>query len=94
MSTQKEFWLKGEDKVHSIAEGLFSKYRCACGGAAAVHQKGDLFRVECRTLALGHALVNLEGKFVGTNHTDSTPWLPSSPDAIQHWKLVATLSRV
>ena len=96
MNGQKEFLLKGEDRFHDVDVLSFAKYRCACRSRPSLEQRFNFGMVtnEYRVIC---ALAS--GKLVGEpfrltdQHTEPTPWLSSASDAIQHWKLVAALTR-
>lgn len=91
-SSQIELPITNEDRLHDIAEGLWSRYRCICGNAAIVQKRKNQFRVCCRFVALGSP-GDLRKVGDGSKHSEPTPWLSSSPDAIQHWKVVCLLNR-
>lgn len=63
---------------------------CRCGMSTILIRRGAKeFRVAC-------AVWVSAGCQPASNlalHTDPTPWLPSSDQAIRHWKLVAVLSK-
>lgn len=92
---QMELAMPDEERALTIL-----KYpSCSCGYNAAVVRKLDestgrpKYRVECSTTALNQRLVDIYGNPTCMTHEDPTPWLKSSADAVQHWKLVRALSR-
>lgn len=86
---QMEIHLPDEERDFEIA--LF-KFRCACGHTPSIHRKHGKFRLECgRPKNDRYRYGSIFWK--EHTHTDPTPWLPSSQEAIQHWKLVAVLTR-
>ena len=79
---QLEIHLPDEDRLFET--GLFH-YRCRCQYPPALDRKDGKFRLVCGRPKSMHP--------DWMEHTDPTPWLPSSQQAIQHWKLVNLLSR-
>jgi hypothetical protein len=67
---------------------------CQCGFPARLHMRKaphgkKRYRIEC---GVAHRFdYDRESHF---KHSDPTPWMSCSQDAIRHWKLVAVLSRV
>lgn len=72
---------------------------CSCGAnAAVVRMKDDetgrpMYRVECSTTALFQRRVDIYGNPTCMTHEEPTPWLKSSADAVQHWKMIHLLSK-
>lgn len=84
---QMEIHLPDEPRSFPL---MNEKLRCRCGNMAKLVRrvkKTQLqFRVEC--CAWSERAYDLP-----CNLSDPTPWIPSSQQAIQHWKLVAALSK-
>lgn len=86
---QIELNLPDEERRFELA---IWNFRCVCGHAAILERNSGQFRVSYA------ALLNLTPGNWGHHdfkqeHSEPTPWLASSQQAIQHWKLVAVLSR-
>ena len=87
---QLEIHLPDEERARPL-ELYFA--RCPCGSFPSMFQrqrrdaKGLEYQVRCGAI---DPWARAEGS---RRHYDPTPWFPSSHQAIQHWKLVAALSR-
>ena len=89
--TEPQLEIHLPDEERDFETCLF-KFRCACGYTPSIHRKDGKFRVKCGRHK-DDKLIFGDVFWTEHKHTDPTPWLPSSQQAIQHWKLVCALSR-
>jgi hypothetical protein len=84
------------DEWRFIFLSLWEKFKCPCFGEPVLERKwveGKLqYRVFCRDSEENTTGIALALRYP-SNHQESTPWMPSSKDAIAHWKVVRALTR-
>jgi hypothetical protein len=86
---QIELHLPDEEREFQI---FLFKFRCLCQFTPCLRRKNGRFRVECGRPKEDKTIFG-DVFWTEHTHTEPTPWLPSSHQAIQHWKLVVALSK-
>lgn len=97
---QSELHLPDERRRFTLAPSMPG---CSCGHQAALErgfvarEEGggfqQSFRVCCSLQASGGLSAADDGWLYQGVHTEATPWLSSPKEAVQHWRVVAALTK-
>jgi hypothetical protein len=85
--SEPEFNITDEDRVLAV---LHSFRHCLnCGAKPSLERKDGQFRICCYRFAADDVLQVGGPK----NNCKQTPWLPTSKDAVQYWRVIAALEK-
>jgi hypothetical protein len=83
---EPEFNITDEDRVLTVLHGF--RHCPDCGAKPSLERRDGQYRIGCYRFA------TRTGNFPGVlNHCKKTPWLPTSKEAVQYWRVIAALEK-